>query len=71
MSPDLGFFFGQSFPGIYMRQCTPHKHLQTPHQTQLEGTVIFLILGVLIFSGLLLLNPKPSPLHVVKKVIRE
>ena len=38
------FFFGQSFPGLYMRQCT-HKHLQTSHETQLEGPGIFIILG--------------------------
>ena len=45
MSPILGDFFpGQSFPGLYVRQCT-HKHLQTPNEAQLEGPGIFITLG--------------------------
>ena len=45
MSPNLGDFFSDKvFPGLYMRQCT-HKHLQTSHETQLEGPGIFIILG--------------------------
>ena len=45
MSPNLGdFFSGQSFPGLYMRQCTD-KHLQTSHKAQFEGPGIFITLG--------------------------
>ena len=43
ISPKRGYFFSDKVLLGGIRQCT-HKHLQTSHETQLEGPGIFIIL---------------------------